>query len=446
MADSSAAKAIKLDPKAEPTPLAGFSQATAGRGRFVLTCSRAGRIDGRIEAYVNGIPIGRSADCGLVESGAEIAVNCGYFPNVGLPCQVRFAGGPGAVDAAPPVVLRTPAEVERLVGAGQLEEVRIAVRNGAIQGAGVNRVNGLGRPLLLGRVNGDLLREVKVETPRMREEGGASLAFTLAIEPPDLTESGAHYEILALPEMTVLASLSFPREDAGALAAAVARTDSLVTGMAKRLDLELARAAELADRRAGEQRALIDGVVEYLVALVYDRFADKSDPRAAALEDETLKGFRQAMDEVSHGRTMLDRLDYGAVRPDTAYFADGWSWVEQDSKGFDFRWMGLGGTVFNPQPHRPVEQVTVSIGTTYRGVEPQISALFDADPADIELVASPSGAPYTLKLLPRSGGRARPVQVLRLTSTTAGRPSEDGMSDDQRVLSIAVNGVTFYYG
>ncbi|MFN3548157.1 MAG: hypothetical protein ACK4U0_11770 [Mesorhizobium sp.] len=433
-------------PKAEPAlGPARFDGVRLERGRFALECARAGEVGGRILAFVDGIPIGSSGEVASAEAGAEVTIACDRFPAVGMPCQVRFASGAGETDIAPPYVLRTAAEAERLVGPGRVEDVRVAIRNGVIAGRGVNRVNALSRPVLLGRVNGELLREVRMAAPRPREEGGSALDFTLAIDPADLTESGAHYEILSLPDMTVLAGLSFPRSDASALSAAVARNAAAIENLSRRLHLETARAAEAAQQRHAEQGRAMEAVAEYLIALVYDRFADRGAD-AGRERDETLASFREAVARAARGEGALDLHDYASAPPSSAYFADGWSWLEQDSKGFDFRWMGLGAAVFNPQPHRPVTQVTVSIATTYRGIPPEITAVLDADGADVELVAAPNGAPYTLKILPRAGGKPRLVQVLRLVSARAGRPSEDEGTEDERVLSVGVTGVVFYYG
>lgn len=426
--------------------LAIFGAASIERNGFSFTCLAPGHVGGRIEAFVNGIPIGSSAEYEAVDLGRAIVVTCTYFPFVALPCQVRFAVEGGQTEVAPAASLRSVGEIERLVGSGRIEGVRLSVVNGAIHGTGINAVNGLGRPMLLGRINGHLLREVRMDAPRARAEGGASLSFTMAIDPADLTESGAYYEILQLPDMTIAGSLTFAREDANALAAAVTRASAAVGNLTKRLNLELARAAELAESRHSEQRELIDGVAEYLIAFVYDTLAVKADAAATGPGDRALQGFRQLMQDVAVGKAAVDRLDYGIVQPGTAFFSDGWSWLETDSKNFDFRWMGLGGTVFNPKPQRPVVQISVAIGTTFGHRAPQITAMLDADVADVELVSSPGGPPYTLKVLPRSDGRARPVHVLRLASAAVGRPSEEDGTDDQRILSIAVSGVTFYYG
>lgn len=454
---SNASGTENADLKAAPSQMQGnaairFSAPRVEPGRIVLECQSGGNLGSVLRAFVDGIPIGSSAPLARITPGQTVALAIECFPCLALPCSVRFSDESGAIDLSPPLVLKSASAVERLVGPGKIEEVKIALRGGAISGTGINRINGVGRPMLVGRINGTELREVQFESVRPREQGGSHIAFTMRRDVADLTETGATYEILALPELAVLGQIAFDREDAGVLKGAVTRVDTTVNNLSKRVDFELARAAELAERRHQEQRRLLEGVVEYLVALVYDRVAvaeQMTGPVEAASKvaaDEAISGFHQMLAQLSQGKTIADRLDYCAVRPDMAYFANGWSWLEQDSKGFDFRWMGLGGVVYNPHPNRPVSQVTVTIGLSYGKQDPIITAMLDATKVDVEIVPSPDGPPYTLRILPPSPGHAIPAQVLRLTSAIGGRPSEDGGTDDERFLSIAVTGITFHYG
>jgi hypothetical protein len=435
-------------PQAPPLAPARFGRASIEIGKLVVPVEDAGAIGTALLALVNGIEIGRCDHVGNVNRGDRAEIACSYFPNVPLPAQIRFAGGNGESDIAPALSIRNVAEIELLVGPGHLEDTDLIVRNGAIEGSGINRINGLGRPHLVGRVNGHLLREVRIDAPRRRDEGGATLTFSLAIDPSDFTDSGASYEILALPDLTIIARVSFPRGDNDSLAAAINKAEAAVATIAKRLDLELARASEMAQRNTEQQREMLDSVVEYVVALVYDALAKSSpDETGSRVEAEgALKTYRELMANIAGGKTVSDRLDFGVARPDSSYFADGWSWLEQDSKGFDFRWMGLGGAVFNPNPQRPVEEISVAIGVTYQHRTPVLTAMLDDEPADTELISSPNGPPYSLKIRSRRRPKAHPVHVVRLTSATAGRPSEEEEGNpDNRILSIAVTGITFYY-
>jgi hypothetical protein len=425
-------------------------------GHFVLTCSEPGLASGPIRAYVNGIPLGSVTVTGPVARGDRILVPCTTFPATQLPSKVRFADTGTRRDIAPPLELMSPAQVEAIVGTGTLEEVSLEIANGVIRGQGVNRVNGLATPTLIGRVNRHTLREIRFVRGRSGDDGAVSFSFTLPIEPGDFGDAGARYEILQLPTMAVVGAIGFARQDAEALAATVAQLDKSVTDIGRRLNFELTRAAERADRSALDQREMLDSLVEYLVSFVYDNVHSRAravaiDPQGAeaqALNAGQAAGTLEALRTIlksSTAQTVIDHLDYAVVMPDSPFMADGWSWVEQDSKGFNFRWMGLGAVAFNPHPERPVVKIVVAIGTSYRHRAPEISAMFDADIADSELVASPNGPPYSLSIYPKNK-RACSVNVVRLLSTAAGRPAEEEGTVDDRILSVAVSSIVFYYG
>ena len=100
------------------------------------------------------------------------------------------------------------------------------------------------------------------------------------------------------------------------------------------------------------------------------------------------------------------------------------------------------GLLRNPAPLRPVAAVTVEIGHLYGAAAPALEASFDTLPC---LTAIERRGPhhFTLRITP-PGGPA-PCRLLRLQALTGGSPAEDGVSGDDRVLSVAVTGVTFDY-
>lgn len=423
---------------------AALGRAAIDQGTLVLICERPGLVDDQLVAYVNGIPIGESARLSALAEGEKASIQCGYFPCVSLPCQIRVGLKDANQDIAPLLAIQSADEVQRLVGHGRLEDLRLTLQNGVVVGAAINKVNGLGRPLLLGRINGHMLRNIQVEPPRMRDEGGCYVSFTMAVEPSDLGPSGATYEILKLPEMTLLGTLAFPRSDDQALALSVGRLEASVDGLHKQLRLELARAHEVAEQQRQQSQHTLESVVEYLLALMFDRFANKQDASAAKLENDALADFRRLI--ADHGDAELGGRDYLQVPPDSLLFVDGWFELEQDERRFDIRWMGPGSSLLNPRPSRPIAAVTFTVGVTADGAVPQLTAAFDADPVDVEVTHSPNGAPYTVKLLPRPRGKAMPALVVRLNSTQV-RRNEPGNGDpDRRVLSMAVLGATFYFG
>lgn len=432
----------------EGAAAAHFGAGMIERGRLILIVSEDGRINGRIRAFVNGIKIGESAALTDVVRGERVEIICSYFPHAPLPACVRFSDEEGEGDIAPPKILNSLTDVELLVGAGTLQDVHLTVQNGVIAGTGVNRINGLGRPYLLGRVNGHALREVRYDAPRSHDQGGCSVSFSLSIEAADLSDSGASYEILTLPDLKTLGVISFPRSDSSALSNAVRRVEAQLGSVTKRVDLALARAEELSGRRARQHREMLDTTVEYVVALVYDKlFAEDGIAlEMPAEEGGAIVTFRRTLDSIASGKEASDRLNYAVAVPETAFYADGWHWLEHDSKGFDFRWMGLSGVVFNPKPYRVVEEVRVAIGSVYQDKVPIVSALFDDELVEIQMVSSPNGAPYSARIMWGAGREPRPVHVLRIVNSFAGCPFEDEGASDARVLSIAVHSVTFFYG
>jgi hypothetical protein len=422
-----------------------LSPAAIAPGALVLACEQSQSIEDRVVAYVNGIPIGKSARQSSLTEGDSVVIACDYFPCVSLPCQVRFGLEDANRDIAPVFTIRSAGEVERLVGSGRLEDIKLKLQNGVLSGTATNKINGLSQPLLLCRVNGFLLRPVQTDKPRMRDEGGCRVSFAMPVEASDLTLSGTSYELLQLPDMAILGTLSFPSADALGLAPLISCLEYSVEHLRRRLDLELVRARDLAERRHKESQDVLEAVVEYLVALVFDRVASKQDDDAAVDESEALAEFRRLIAGASERRLSAHQHDSQHVRPDSLLFVDGWFEVEVDDRGLDFRWMGLGSSLFNPQPARPVTAVTFTVSTTATSTEPKVTATFDAEPVDVEVISSPNGAPYTLRLVPRGGAPARLAQVIRLSTTQIARPDAGTDSAERRVLTFAVLGATFHY-
>ena len=322
---------------------AALGRAAIDQGTLVLVCERPGVVDDQLVAYVNGIPIGESARLSALAEGEKVSIQCGYFPCVSLPCPIRIGLKDANQDIAPVLTIQSADEVQRLVGHGRLEDLRLTLQNGVVVGAAINKVNGLRRPLLLGRINGHMLRNIQVEPPRMRDEGGCYVSFTMAVEPSDLGPSGATYEILKLPEMTLLGTLAFPRSDDQALALSVGRLEASVDGFRKQLRLELARAHEVAEQQRQQSQQTLESVVEYLLALMFDRFASKQDASAAQLENDALTDFRRLI--ADHGDAELGRRDYVQVPPDLAVVR---RWLVRAGSGRETFRYSLDGPRFEP--------------------------------------------------------------------------------------------------
>ena len=104
--------------------------------------------------------------------------------------------------------------------------------------------------------------------------------------------------------------------------------------------------------------------------------------------------------------------------------------------------MTLQGVLRNPMPTRPVAAVTLRVGHLYGAPAPLLEAGFDGTPCLVE--AERQGPHHFLiRIAPPAG--PMPCRLLRLQSRAGGSPLEDGVSGDERVLSVAVTGAVFHY-
>jgi hypothetical protein len=129
------------------------------------------------------------------------------------------------------------------------------------------------------------------------------------------------------------------------------------------------------------------------------------------------------------------------LTPRDAGFDLGWHGAEEDAGG-GFRWMTLQGLLRNPAPLRPVAAVTIMVGHVYGAATPALEAAFDTMPC---LITTERCGPHHFSLRIAPPGGPAPCRLLRLQALTGGCPAEDGASGDERVLSVAVTGVTFDY-
>jgi hypothetical protein len=104
--------------------------------------------------------------------------------------------------------------------------------------------------------------------------------------------------------------------------------------------------------------------------------------------------------------------------------------------------MTLQGLLRNPAPLRPVTTVELEVGHLYGAPAPVLEASFDGTPCLVE-VERRGPHHFTLRIAPPGG--PMPCRLLRLQSRAGGSPLEDGVSGDERVLSIAVTRAAFRY-
>lgn len=402
-----------------------------------------------VTALVGGVPIGRAVAAAALAAGGRLDLRCGYYPDIGLPAEIRFALDGREDDAAPAVALTRMGQVIGLVGHGRIEEVELALSDGMIRGTGVNRTNAHKplQPRLICRVNGEILRDVTIDRVTANPGGGVLLAFSVPIEPGDVRESGAHYEILTLPDLRLVGarSLAPPLLDA-AHETRLAAVEAKMSQMQRRHSLNLAALREALARTEVRHLALIDGFAEYMLSLIYDRMAATGNPdRPGPEEAAAIAAFRRLTAELAGAAAPPAPPPRAAtVLPPDLALGQGWYGAETTGEGQPHVWMQRVGGVANPHPRAPVTLVSVLVQTVLVPEALPMAALFDGEPAEVGIFPDPEARPFRVNLRPAGGG-AKPVHLIDLVAARAFSPHELSLSPDRRQLSLAVNAVTFHY-
>jgi hypothetical protein len=387
-----------------------------------------------LRAWCRGIEVGRLALGDGIAADAVLEVPITRLPCVPLPASIRFAAAPDGPELAAPWTVTGPDVALTLLGppASVLEDLRLD--HGMLRGTGIERRNGLLRPVLHAIVNGTLARAVQVEAPVPLAEGGCAFRFALALEATDLTGSGLHIALHAPGLEAPLARFAW--------VPALPGQDGMAALEARLLRLEQAGETALAmlqanlNQRFAQQQERIDAFIDAAASLLLDRLIVPDDPASAL---RALIAAATSPEPVSTQAEVLG--DQAVLAPQDTGFDLGWHGAEEDAGG-NFRWMTLQGMLRNPAPLRPVAGVLVEIGHLYGAPAPCIEAGFDATPCLVAV--EPLGAHhYRLRISPAGG--PFPCRLLRLQALAGGSPAEDGVSGDDRVLSIAVTRVVFDY-
>ncbi len=424
-----------------------------GRQAVRLACLVSSRFDDVIVAYVQGIRAGESRFQGTLRAGDIIEFPIDYLPWVELPAEIRFVRKEDDIEISPPFELRTVDEAVMLVGTGQLEVENVTVSQGIVRGVVFNKVNGLLKPQLFARINGVIPRAVDMEEPRLMDEGGASFRFAIQLLPIDINDSGLSIELFAVGSQTPLASLvlSRPADDELdrrliALDARVQQIQDASSFHIKSLRTELKEQIEEIQQR-------VDAFIEYASSFIFDRIAgerrENSAPVDPALQSQidSLKSFIHS----SAASAGLPKRSEAAV-PTTATYVDlssdlftlGWYAVEV-VEGNGFRWMSRTGIIFNPDPGRVISEVLIVVDKVYGATFPLLNCYFDALPAALDIVEDPATSRFMARLQWREGTPAIPVQTIRIESQVSASPAQAEGGSDQRILSIAIREVSFFY-
>ena len=381
--------------------------------RFVagaIQLARRGTVSGgQLQAFVRGVALGEPVS--ISEGDSHILVPAVLFPHVEFPAEIRIGWADGT-DAIAPLRVDDAATVNSLIGEGRLTDMQVQFRNGLITGTAHNRTNGVNVPMLIGRVNGTLLRPVDVKLAGGDESGGARLRFTLPVEASDFSDRGVTYEILHAPSLeciwrTVLAP-------ADTLMGGGIVTDIRLSEAERKLaDASMALETKL-NAQIARQQLLIEDITAHLLALINDKGADN---RAQARQLVAQTGAVTAADTA-----------VGVVGALSPYLGWGWSDAELSRDRIEQRRMGAAATVLNPHPDRTVRAIALTVTEATTEGLAALSAQIDGIEAQVE-PGKVGGAPCTVTIRPQAGVSA---SVLSL-SCTAPRGG------------IAVQDIRFFY-
>ncbi|SDC51208.1 hypothetical protein [Belnapia rosea] len=407
----------------------------AGREGLRLRALRPVAPDGPIRIFCRGIEVGRAVPTGPVEAEAVLDIPVTRLPCVPLPALLRIAAAPEGPELADSWPVATAAEALALLGPTRPRIEDLRLEHGMLRGTGIDRVNGLLQPALHAIINGSTARAVQADPPVPLAEGGCAFRFALALEAADLNGSGLAVTLQAMGSRAILARF--------ALGPSLPGTERLAELEERLLRLEQAGdAARLAgqavlDRQLRLQQERIDAFIDAAATLLLDRLAGDEAP-ATALR-RLIAAASPETEEVAE--TAPAEGAEAVLNPRDPGFDLGWHGPEEDEAG-PFRWMTLQGLLRNPAPLRPVAAALVEIGHLYGAPAPVLEASFDGAPCLVE-VERRGPHHFSLRITPPGG--PMPCRLLRLHSRAGGSPLEDGVSGDERVLSVAVTGAAFAY-
>lgn len=425
-----------------------------GRQAVRLACLVSGRVDDVIVAYVQGIRAGESRINGNFRAGDVIEFPIRYLPWVELPTEIRFARRDNDADISAPFELRTVDEAIMLVGMGQIVVDSMTISQGIVRGVAFNRTNGLLKPQLFARINGLVPRSVDMEEPRLMDEGGASFRFAVQLLPTDISDSGLSIELYVAGGRTVLASLTLSRPANDELERRLIALDSRVQQIQDASSFHIKSLRNELKEQITDVQRRVDTFIEYASSFIFDRIAGERREEIAPIDPalqaqmENLRSFINAVPAISSG----SKKSEGAA-PTTATYVDlnsdlftlGWYAVEVVD-GNSFRWMSRTGIIFNPDPGRIINEVLIVIDKVYGATSPLLNCYFDALPAVLDITEDPATSRFMARLQWSDDIPAIPVQTFRIESQVSASPARAEGSNDERILSIAIREVVFFYG
>ncbi len=407
----------------------------AGRDGLRLRALKPLRPDAPLRAWCRGIEAGRLALAGPVEAEAVLTLPIARLPCVPLPAMLRIAAAAEGPELAEPWPIASPAEATALLGPPRPRIEDLRLEYGMLRGTGIERVNGLLQPALHAVINGSAARTVQAEPPVPLAEGGCAFRFALALEPADLNGSGIDVTLHTTGSRAMLARFALGPSLPGA--ERMAEIEARLLRLEQALDGVQQAGQVVLDRQLSMQQDRIDAFIDAAATLLLDRLAGE-EPPAAALRRLIAAASPEPVEDAP--AAAIEGAE-AVLAPRDPAFDLGWHGAEEDAEG-SFRWMTLQGLLRNPAPLRAVASVALEVGHLYGAPAPVLEASFDGTPC---LVEAERRGPHHFSLRITPPGGAMPCRLLRLQSRAGGSPLEDGVSGDERVLSVAVTRAAFHY-
>lgn len=399
-----------------------FYPPVIGSGLIRLRVRERGSV-GQLCAYLRGVPLGEPVALSLIDTHVDLPI--AHIPHAKLPADIRIGWDDG-LDASDPLTIRSEAQATALAGSGDLLNLNVSFTRGQVRGTARNPINGLVTPVILGRINGNLMRHVRSEVVSANPEGGSTIAFDMPVDANDFTSEGGVIELLLAPSMKTLWRYGLgPVGDGQQEAIKLLRQASTIEHT---LRSALADVETRLGQRMATQSQLFEDVVTYLLALIHDRTAvahtakDGPDRQMA----RTLLAKAAPAKDVSPNQIAV----VGMASP---FMGEGWSDIVLTDHRIETRRFSAGATVLNPYPLRPVSKIVVTAVEGSKDALSQLHALFDATPAHIQISAV-SAAPCSIIVTPDVQKGQEPTSVGLLT-----------LINSEGVSAIAVQDVRFYF-
>ncbi len=393
-----------------------------GSGLIRLRVRERGSV-GQLCAYLRGVPLGEPVALSATDTHVDLPVT--RIPHAKLPADIRIGWEDGR-DASDPLTIRSEAQATALAGSGDLLDMNVSFTRGQVRGTARNPINGLVPPMIIGRINGNLMRHVRSEVVSANPEGGSTIAFDMPVDANDFTSEGGVIELLLAPSMKTLwrhglGPVGDEQQEAIKLLRQASTIEHTLRGAMADVETRMGQ-------RMATQSQLFEDVVTYLLALIHDR---------AAATHTVIDGPDREMARALLAKGAAPRVaspsQISVIGVASMFMGEGWSDIVLTDHRIEARRFSAGATVLNPYPLRPVSKVVVTAVEGSEDALSQLHALFDAAPARIE-ISTVSAAPCSIVVTPDVKKGQEPASVGLLTLINS-----EGLS------TVAVQDVRFHY-